>query len=349
MPARQHELGHRPDQRVDAVGRAAAGQARRRRSRTSRPPARGSAPACRTRPCCVEHRHRLGPQSICPGAHAPPAPGRSGRSARITAVDHVAALVHFGHDAVGLRAPWNSAAAAPAQSCGRAAFTWHRPARYATPSPSSPGGDDAAGVGAAAARAGGSTATTMRRSSGTSRHARASIRRARPQRVVAVLDQFAVEFLPAEPRAAIALAPAVEERRRQIGGVGARRQPASPTVPDRPISRFTSADRPRRRGHIWRGARRAAGRTAACPRSRRAAATLPVRRTRRHRELRAAQSSRGPRREELRHRAVGPDARPLRRLEERARAGGWTARMPETPSTITSRTSAKRLADQRDA
>ena len=67
---------------------------------------------------------------------------------------------------------------------------------------------------------GGSTATTMRASGGARVDARGVERGAAPERVGAVLDQLAVEFLPAEPRALIAADDGAKEGRREIGGVG---------------------------------------------------------------------------------------------------------------------------------
>ena len=94
---------------------------------------------------------------------------------------------------------------------------------------------------------GGSIPTTMRCSGGAGGNARRLDHGARPQRVGPVLDDLAVDLLPAEPRAGVARQHLVEERRRQMRGVRVRRgaRHRGARIGDQALHQ---RDRPRRRG-----------------------------------------------------------------------------------------------------
>ena len=131
--------------------------------------------------------------------------------------------------------------------------------------------------------AGGSTATTMRtsarRNGGTARFQHV----ARPQRADALLDDLAVDLLPAEPRAAIFLLDGGEERRREILRIGACRGARHGVAADRPSVSSAAAAAAASSSPVRAAMCRAAGRTAACPRSPADSAISRVRRTTRPR------------------------------------------------------------------
>ena len=203
-----------------------------------------------------------------------------------------------------------------------------------------PRGDDAAIVGALAG--------TRRRIDGDDdalerrrlMDARALQHVARPQRVLALVEDFAVEFLASQSRAGILRDDAFEKGRRKIGGVLAR-QGAGHDARRIGDQLLEERQRTRRRGHQL---------------------TRPVAETQAKLQhvpclpgvapfgefvapggvkLRPAQAFRIFRRKRLRHGARVPRRARLRVVSQRGRSRRpCTASRPETPSTITSRTSA---------
>ena len=145
------------------------------------------------------------------------------------------------------------------------------------------------------------------------RHARGLDHCARPQRIGAILDDLAVDLLPAEPRAGIARDHRVEKRRRQVGGVGlrARARQRRARIRHQPLDQ---RDRPRRGGdHLARAVAEPQPELQHVEGLRRHGATWRARRTRRRR---------------IAGRAGFPDLRPKKHEPPRRcsiRAGGATA------------------------
>ena len=141
----RHQFGHRPDQRIDPVGRTAVRQAVR--PEIAHLVFQLGEPSGMAHPALlVEHRHRLGAQPL-----SAPCPHRLHRHRRIDGADHrrhhVAALVDLGHQAIRLQLDGTappprrpSPAACAARSVASASTT-------TCPSRIEPGRDDAAGIG----------------------------------------------------------------------------------------------------------------------------------------------------------------------------------------------------------
>ena len=158
----------------------------------------------------------------------------------------------------------------------------------------------------APAEAGGSTATTMRRNVPRKPDRQRLDRVALPERVLAILDQLAVQFLPPQPRAAIAPRKRVDEARRQVAlvGHGADARQARARIGDQ---RLQQRHRPRRRRHQL--PRRLAQPQAELQHVEGLLPVLPFRQlvAPGHVKLRPAQAFRILGGKDLRHRPVRPD------------------------------------------
>ena len=97
------------------------------------------------------------------------------------------------------------------------------------------------------AEPGGSTPITRRSSGGASGDARRLDHRARPQRVGAILDDFAIDLLAPKPGAGVTGQHLVEKCRRQMRGIGMRGRPRDgrARIGEQPLDQ---RDRPRRGG-----------------------------------------------------------------------------------------------------
>ena len=291
----------------------------------------------------VERRHRLGAQPFAARRPHRASPARAGSTCAITAAHHVAALVDLGDDAVGLEPAIQRRPRARAQAAGCAPLD---ASRRPAPRPAvavQPRHDDAAGVRALAP-----TSPAGR----PPRRCAAAAPAPRRQRLEAsarvhsasgaVLDQLAVEFLPPEPRAAIARhARAPRKPGARLRGIVAPSSCRVTTVAGSASSRFSSGVG---RGVVvtsWRG--RVAEPQAELqhvPGRLGVASIWPARRTRRRRTAARAGSPDPPTENTCATAPFGQTQPAPRRPRSAAARAGRPRAMPETPSIITSRTSA---------
>ena len=213
-PVPQHQFRHRPDQRIDAVGRVPFAEPVARRTRTSHPPAR-SAPARGGPGPARRARRPVRRAPICRASRAPCAPARRASTWASTALTMSPPwLVSATMQSASKSSNAAHGATAPSQRRRRLQrqIGEHGNARRrARPATTMPQPSDCALL-----VAGGSTATTMRPSGVAVARAEHV---ARPQRARQILDQFAVELLPPEHRAAIARHHGAQKARRQMPAV----------------------------------------------------------------------------------------------------------------------------------
>ena len=189
--------------------------------------------------------------------------------------------------------------------------------------------------------AGGSTATTMRRERRWRSTRSRSMSLAEEQPVGAVLDQFAHQLLAAEPRAGIAADDAVEEAGGEVRCVRRRRRAGDHRVVggDQPAKQ---RHRPRRRGHhLARAVAEAEPELQHVPGLLGMAPLARARPPRRRRIAGRGAPPDPPRRTPARARRSAIRAAAASAARPAARRSRGCASSPETPSIITSRTSAK--------